>query len=60
MCDKVTRGIPYPTVMADVKREVSPNDEQSANCVVSYAVGILCPDQLWQLRNSAAGYLPPR
>jgi hypothetical protein len=59
ICEKVTQGVPYPTLMADVKREVSPNDEQSANYVVSYAVGILCPDQLWQLRNSAAGYRPP-
>ncbi|TDH48014.1 DUF732 domain-containing protein [Mycobacterium eburneum] len=58
ICDKVTQGAPYASVMGDVKREVSPNDEQSANYVVSYAVGILCPAQLWQLRNSAAGYRP--
>jgi hypothetical protein len=45
--------------MADVKDDVAPNDEQSANYLVSYAVGILCPAQIWQFRNSAAGYQPP-
>lgn len=59
LCDKVTRGVPYAEVMTDVKRDVFPNDEQAANYVVSYAVGILCPTQIWQLRNSAAGYRPP-
>lgn len=58
MCDKVARGVPYADVMADAKRDVFPNDEQAANYVVSYAVGILCPSQIWQLRNSAAGYRP--
>lgn len=58
ICDKVTRGVPYPDVMADTKRDVLPNDEGAANYVVSYAVGILCPAQIWQLRNTAAGYTP--
>jgi hypothetical protein len=59
ICDKVTRGVRYADVMTDVKRDVFPSDEGAANYVVSYAVGILCPAQLWQLRNSAAGYRPP-
>jgi addiction module HigA family antidote len=59
ICDKVIRGEPYGAVMADVKNDVMPNDEQAANYVVSNAVGILCPAQIWQLRNSAAGYRPP-
>jgi hypothetical protein len=59
ICDKVTRGESYPAVMGDVKRETLPNDEFAANYLVSYAVGILCPAQIWQLRNSAAGYRPP-
>ena len=57
ICDKVTRGIPYAAVMSDVKRDVFPNDEQAANFVVSNAM-TLCPEQIWQLRNSAAGYRP--
>ncbi|TPG36535.1 DUF732 domain-containing protein [Mycolicibacterium hodleri] len=59
ICDEVSRGVSHTDVMRDVKRDVFPNDEQSANYVVSYAVGILCPTQIWQLRNSAAGYRPP-
>jgi hypothetical protein len=59
ICDKVTRAEPYATVMGEVKNEIMPNDEFAANYLVSYAVGILCPAQIWQLRNSAAGYRPP-
>jgi hypothetical protein len=60
ICDKVGSGVAYPRVMDDVKRDVSPNDEDAANYVVSNAVGILCPAQIWQLRNSAANYPPPQ
>jgi hypothetical protein len=59
ICDKVSRGQPYASVMGDVKAEVLPNDEFAANYLVSNAVGILCPAQIWQLRSSAAGYRPP-
>jgi Protein of unknown function (DUF732) len=59
ICDKVTRGEPYAAVMGDVKNETLPNDEFAANYLVSNAVGILCPGQVWALRNSAAGYVPP-
>jgi hypothetical protein len=59
LCGTVTRGVPYAEVMKEVKRDIFPSDEQSANYVVSYAVGILCPTQIWQLRNSAAGYRSP-
>lgn len=55
----MTRGVPYAEVVAGAKRDVSPNDETAANYVVSQAVGILCPTQIWWLRNSAAGYRPP-
>ncbi|OBJ94634.1 hypothetical protein A5638_24480 [Mycolicibacterium fortuitum] len=59
ICHKVSTGTSYPQVMGEVKNEVAPNDEASANYLVSYAVGILCPAQIWQLRNSAAQYQPP-
>ena len=59
ICDKVSRGQPYASVMSDVKADVLPNDEFAANYLVSNAVGILCPAQIWSLRNSAAGYRPP-
>ena len=59
ICEKVTRGESYAQVMGDVKKDVTPNDEFAANYLVSYAVQLLCPAQIWQLRNSAAGYRPP-
>jgi hypothetical protein len=59
ICDKVRNGEGYPQVMGEVKNDVLPNDEFAANYLVSNAVGILCPAQIWQLRNSAAGYQPP-
>jgi Protein of unknown function (DUF732) len=59
ICDKVSRGDSYAQVMDDVKHDVVPNDEFATNYLVSYAVNLLCPALIWQLRNSAAGYQPP-
>ncbi|MGO9158838.1 DUF732 domain-containing protein [Mycobacterium sp.] len=59
ICDKVGGGEGYAQVMGDVKRDVTPNDEFAANYLVSYAVNLLCPAQIWQLRNSASHYQPP-
>jgi hypothetical protein len=56
ICDKVSRGEGYAQVMGEVKSDVVPNDEFAANYLVSYAVNLLCPAQIWQLRNSAAHY----
>jgi hypothetical protein len=60
VCDKVGHGEEYGQVIDDVKRDVTPNDQFAANYVVGYAVNLLCPELIWQLRNSAGGYyLPP-
>ncbi|MCV7260051.1 DUF732 domain-containing protein [Mycobacterium shimoidei] len=59
ICDKVGAGQSFAQVMGDVKNDVTPNDEYAANYLVSYAVSQYCPEQIWQLRNSAAGYQPP-
>lgn len=59
ICDKVTAGESYSQVMGDVKNDVTPNDEFAANYLVGYAVDLLCPAQIYQLRNSAQGYRPP-
>ncbi|MDT5222871.1 MAG: hypothetical protein QOG19_278 [Mycobacterium sp.] len=59
ICDKVTAGESYAQVMGDVKSDVTPSDEFAANYLISYAVNLLCPAQIWQLRNSAAHYQPP-
>ncbi len=59
ICDKITGGTSYAQVIGDVKNDVRPNDEYSANYLISNAVNIYCPAQLWQLRNSAGTYVPP-
>lgn len=59
ICQKVTQGESYAQVMSEVKNDVVPSDEFATNYLVSNAVGILCPAQIWQLRNSAGGYRPP-
>ena len=58
ICDQMRNGAGYRQVISDVKRDIVPDDEASANYLVSYAVGILCPAQIWQLRNSSAHYQP--
>jgi len=59
ICDKVSAGEGYAQVMGDAKRDVTPNDEFAANYLVSYAVNLLCPAQIYQLRHSAEHYQPP-
>jgi hypothetical protein len=59
ICDEVSRGENYAQVMAAVRRDILPDDEFAANYLVSYTVNLLCPAEIWQLRNSAGGYLPP-
>jgi hypothetical protein len=59
ICDKVGGGEGYAQLMGDVKGDVTPSDEFAANYLVSYAVSLLCPGLIWQLRNSAGGYQPP-
>lgn len=59
ICDEVSGGVSFAQVMGNVKNDVTPNDEYAANYLVSYAVSQFCPEQIWQLRNSAAGYQGP-
>jgi hypothetical protein len=59
ICGKVSGGEGFAQVMGDVKNDVTPSDEFAANYLVANAVGELCPEQIAQLRNSAAGYQPP-
>ncbi len=59
ICDKVGSGRDFAQVMSDVRSDVTAGDEYAANYLVSYAVSQFCPEQIWQLRNSAAGYRPP-
>lgn len=58
ICDAVTGGRSYAAVMGDVKADFATSDEYQASYLITQAVGELCPELIWQLRNSAAGYRP--
>jgi hypothetical protein len=59
ICNKVAAGQPYAGVVGDVKADFNSSDEFQASYLISQAVDELCPDSIWQLRNSAAHYRPP-
>lgn len=56
LCEKIRSGSPYASVMADVKHDFGVTDEYQASYLITQAANELCPDAIWQLRNSAAGY----
>lgn len=58
ICEKVAQGDSYAQLARDVKSDMATNDEFEASYLISYAVNLLCPAQIWQLRNSAASYRP--
>lgn len=58
LCGKVANGDRYATLVADTKRDFHNDDEYQAAYLINQAVNELCPAQIWQLRNSAAGYRP--
>jgi hypothetical protein len=59
VCDKVAQGRGYGQIMGDVKADFQTADEYQASYLISQGVNELCPAQIWQLRDSAAHYLPP-
>jgi hypothetical protein len=56
VCGKVTQGLPYGALIADLKFHFQTSDDYQAAYLINQAVNELCPAQIWQLRNSAAGY----
>jgi hypothetical protein len=59
VCDRVRAGERYAQIMSEVKSGFGTSDEYRASYLISQAVGELCPARIWQLRQSAAGYVPP-
>ena len=58
ICSEVAAGIAYRQLIGDIDRDFNTNDEFHASYLVTQAVNELCPELIWQLRNSAAGYRP--
>lgn len=61
VCDKIAAGRTYAQLIGDLKADFNTSDEYQASYLISQSAQELCPAQIWQLRNSAAGYVaPPR
>ncbi len=56
VCDKVAQGRRYVSLIDDLKADFNTRDDYQASYLVTQAVNELCPEQIWLLRNSAAGY----
>lgn len=59
ICDKVSQGRGYAQLIVDVQGDINTSDVFQASYLIDRAVNELCPEQIWQLRNSAAHYRPP-
>jgi hypothetical protein len=59
LCDRIRRGEGYPQLAQLIKSDFHTSDEFHASYLLSQATQELCPAQIWQLRQSAAGYRPP-
>jgi hypothetical protein len=60
LCARVGSGQSYADVMAAIKVDFSNRDEYQSSYLLNQAVNELCPALIWQLRNSATHYEPPR
>lgn len=58
ICDEVTHGRGYSALNAEVRHDFATSDEFQASYLISQAINEICPAQIWQLRQSAAGYRP--
>ena len=57
ICDNIAQGRSYAQLVGDIKGDFNTFDEFSASYLISQAANELCPAEIWQLRNSAAGYV---
>lgn len=59
ICRKVEQGSNYAQLVAEVKADIQTVDEFQASYLIGQAANAaLCPNLTWQLRNSAANYMP--
>ena len=59
LCDQIGSGVSYAQLVNTIKSDFATSDEFQASYLISQAAQELCPTQIWQLRQSAAGYVPP-
>ena len=59
VCDCVRAKIGYAQLVDEVNRDFDTGDYYQGAYLINQAVNELCPAQIWQLRQSAAGYTVP-
>lgn len=59
ICERVRHGAPFATLVRDIMADFASSDEYQGTYLISQAVNELCPELIWQLRNSAAHYTGP-
>ncbi|AKK27909.1 DUF732 domain-containing protein [Mycobacterium sp. EPa45] len=58
LCDKITAGSSYADIVREVKADFQTSDEYQASYLITQGANELCPARIWQLRQSAADYVP--
>ncbi|AFM19607.1 Protein of unknown function (DUF732) [Mycolicibacterium chubuense NBB4] len=58
ICDRVAAKMSYAELVDQVKADFHTADYYQGAYLINQAVNELCPAQIWQLRQSAAGYIP--
>ena len=58
VCDQINSGVSYGQLVTNIKADFSTTDEFQASYLISQSTQELCPAAIWQLRQSAAGYVP--
>jgi len=58
VCDQINSGVSYGQLVNTIKADFSTSDEFQASYLISQSAQELCPAAIWQLRRSAAGYVP--
>lgn len=56
ICARVQQGRGYADLVTSVKDDIATSDRYQAAYLIAQAVNELCPERIWQLRNSAAHY----
>lgn len=59
ICDRVAGKLGYAELVEQVKGDFHTTDYYQGAYLINQAVNELCPAQIWQLRESAAGYTVP-
>jgi hypothetical protein len=59
ICERVEAKMSYAQLVEQVKADFNTADYYQGAYLINQAVNELCPAQIWQLRQSAAGYTLP-